>query len=254
MLNKVTLFVEGEGGVGKTSVLKELLSYGWDVAPEVPILFPDHSWCHLLKETDQHSQIRGQQHFLHLEAKRYSTAIKTNAFRLAFDRSFFSTLAYSHAIEEYWCNNVYENTISFLFDMLECRLLEIPNFLVLLEAPLLVRQQRCLRRDSGMTASAHDMADSELHKSDVFAGALTHFYSALPNRIDHVLPLVRIKTEDVTIQEIARLIHRTTTEIECTSPKISFVSLFDALSNPSTWDKSANQNTYGERLNREGDS
>lgn len=245
MLNQITLFVEGEGGVGKTTVLQELLSYGWDVAPELPTLFPNQPWSHLLKDTDQHSQIRGQQHFLHLEAERYSTAIKTNALRLAFDRSFFSTLAYSHAIEQYWRNDVYESTLSILFDMLESRYLKIPHILVLLEAPLTVRQLRCSRRDSGMTASAHDMADSELHRSGVFSGALTHFYSALPDRIEQVLPLVRIQSAGVSTQEIAGIIHNTTCQIEHTPPDPPLASLFDALSSPSAWNKCASQDTCG---------
>jgi thymidylate kinase len=244
MMNQIILFMEGEGGVGKTTVLQELMAYDWDVVPELPTLFPCQPWSRLLNNTDEHSQIRGQQHFLRMEAERYSTAIKTNALRIAFDRSFFSTLAYSHAIEQYWCNDVYESTLSLLLDFLECRHLKIPHLLVLLEAPLKVRQKRCLCRDSSMTEAAHDMADSELHRSGVFADALTHFYSVLPDRIDQILTIVRIKNAGVTTQEIARLIHRTTNQIESTQPKPPLASLYDALSNPSAWERCANQDTY----------
>jgi len=253
MMNQIVLFMEGEGGVGKTTVLKELLAYGWDVVPELPTLFPCQPWSHLLNETNAHNQIRGQQHFLRMEVERYSAAVNTNALRLAFDRSFFSTLAYSHAIEQYWCNQVYESTLSLLFDMLECRSLKMPHLLVLLDAPLTVRQKRCSRRDSRMTVSAHDMADSELHGSEVFAGALTHFYSMLPDRIDHVLPLVKIKSTGVPIQEIARRIHRTTCQIESAPPEPPLASLLDVLSNPSAWERCANHDTYHEIPKREGD-
>jgi len=237
MLNQITIFVEGEGGVGKTTVLQDLLDYGWEVAPELPTLFPCQPWFNLLNDTDKHSQIQGQQHFLHMEVKRYSTAIKTNALRLAFDRSFFSTLAYSYAMEQYWCNDVYESTLSLLFDMLECKYLRIPHLLVMLEAPLTVRQQRCLRRDSRMDVYAHDMADSELHRSGVFADALTHFYSLLPDRIDQFFPFVRIKSADVTTQEIALLIHRMTSQIESTPSDPPLASLLNALNNPSAWER-----------------
>lgn len=233
MLNQVTLFIEGEGGVGKTSVLRELLSYGWDLAPELPTLFPGQSWSHLLNDTTEDNQIQVQHHFLRLEVERYSAAIKTTGHQLAFDRSFFSTLAYSYAIEQYWRNNVYESTLSLLLDMLERGHLKLPHLLVLLEAPLTIRQYRCLRRDSSKTISAHDTADSELHKSEVFADALTHFYSMLSKRIEQVLPFVRIRSVDVTTQEIAGLIHRKTTQIESTQPEPQLAALFDALANPS---------------------
>ena len=229
------------------------LGYGWGVAPELPTLFPCQPWSHLLNDTDMHSQIRGQQHFLRMEVERYSTAIKTNAPRLAFDRSFFSTIAYSYAIEQYWCNNVYESTLSLLFDMLECKHLKVPRLLVLLEAPLMVRQWRCLRRDSRMTVSAHDMADSELHRSRLFAGALTHFYSMLPDRIGQLLPLVKIRNTGVTTQEIAGIVHRATSQIESTPPDPSLASLFNALSNPSVWESCANQDSYDEIPEIEGD-
>lgn len=153
---------------------------------------------------------------------------------MLFDRSYFSTLAYSYAIEKYWKHELYESTLDLLLDMITHQTLPTPHFLVVLEAPATIRQRRCELRDSPMKASTVLMAYRELHASKVFSSALSEFYCILPDRVSHLFPTTRIECVQSPI-EVAARIQSALLEPWCNHSDPPINALRDALSCPSGW-------------------
>lgn len=233
-MNRTLIFLEGEGGAGKTTVLHHLTALGWGTTPELPSFSLNQSWSHLLSETNQSCQLREQHRFLQLEAARYFSVLRSSEPRHALDRSFFSTLAYSYAIEQHWSNEIYEETLNLVLEMVEHHILPVPHLLVILEAPLTVRRRRCDLRDSAGEATATKLAYRDLHKSTVFSAALSVFYSCLPERIEHLIPTFRVENMDSSV-EVAKLIHEEAVELKHHFSESSKSLLRDALSGPSEW-------------------
>ncbi len=214
--------------------MNRLSVFGWKPVPELPSLFPCDWENHLSADNDRAGRLQAQRRFLHLESMRHQRVRNSQRPHIVFDRSYFSTLAYSYAIEKHWCDEIYEDILDSLLGMIAEGRLAVPRLLVVLEAPETIRRQRCDARDSAKDALPGWQSYRKLHQTEAFVQALDHFYRQLSNRTKSLFQSRRYESGQ-SPEALARLIHHAALKGWDDQPSPSIESLRDALSHPYEW-------------------